>query len=395
MRFCALSALRIGAVLTATATSAHADSCCAAAKAAGVYEDTDECCRLVAPVGPTALTERLNCTMNPVYACYQNPKGKVKTVSGIGTDPGACCAACIELAGCMSWTHSPWGTGSCNLYKDIGTLKQNDKDGCSSGMIGGHGRPVPPAPPAPPVTPRGDKPNILFLVVSLSWWCCYFNVWAGGLEGSQPLSAWQVESTDGRTWSPGYQNDAIKLPNFRELQEGGINFKRHYANAPVCCPSRATFWSGRHASNIPHLHPGYPNITVGGAWNNFEGLPVGYDKRLDQWLDNVTDYKTKVSGKTDWSTGGHSENVRLDAWTMYTAWPYDIPESGGWNEENGCTDHGNIRPGGQLDPETGVSVKSAHSGDWNTAVSTTAWITEASKDAAVPWFAFREWDPRV
>ena len=49
-------------------------------------------------------------------------------------------------------------------------------------------------------------------------------------------------------------------------QAGGLNFKKHYANAPVCCPSRATFWSGRHASNIPHVHPGYPNITVGGAW---------------------------------------------------------------------------------------------------------------------------------
>ena len=65
-----------------------------------------------------------------------------------------------------------------------------------------------------------------------------------------------------RTWSPGYSNDVIPLPNLRELQQGGLNFRKHYANAPVCCPSRATFWSGRHASNIPHDHNG---IAVGGT----------------------------------------------------------------------------------------------------------------------------------
>ena len=33
----------------------------------------------------------------------------------------------------------------------------------------------------------------------------------------------------------------------------------------------------------------------------------------------VGNRQVKVSGKTDWSTGGHSVNVHLDAWTMYTA----------------------------------------------------------------------------
>ena len=62
-----------------------------------------------------------------------------------------------------------------------------------------------------------------------------------------------VESTDGRTWSPGYQDDVIPLPNLRKLQAGGTRFERHYANTPVCCPSRATLWSGRHAHNLPHV----------------------------------------------------------------------------------------------------------------------------------------------
>lgn len=59
-----------------------------------------------------------------------------------------------------------------------------------------------------------------------------------------------------RTWSNGYQNSVLELPNIRKLQAKGVSFERHYANAPVCCPSRATFWSGRHAHNIPHTHNG-------------------------------------------------------------------------------------------------------------------------------------------
>ena len=47
-----------------------------------------------------------------------------------------------------------------------------------------------------------------------------------------------VESTDGRTWTPGYSNDALKLPNLRALQKGGLNFQHHFSNSPVCCPSR-------------------------------------------------------------------------------------------------------------------------------------------------------------
>ena len=80
--------------------------------------------------------------------------------------------------------------------------------------------------------------------------------------------------------------------------------------------------------------------------------------------------------------------MRLDAWTMYAAWPYDIAEMGGWNEENGCVDHGTISPGGELGPDNKPN-RSRHAGDWSTAVSTTEWITEVSKDKTTPWFAFQ------
>lgn len=179
------------------------------------------------------------------------------------------------------------------MYSNEGPKQANKTSGCSGGFRNG---PVPPAPP------RGDRPNIVFLV---------------------------VESTDGRTWTPGYSNSALALPALRGLQAKGANFVTHYSNAPVCCPSRATFWSGRHAHNIPHENG---NVSVGGAWNNYEGLPANFSQRIDQVLGE-SGYDTLVSGKQDWQTGGHSTNVYLQAWTMYTQFSYDVNASGGWNGE--------------------------------------------------------------
>jgi hypothetical protein len=39
----------------------------------------------------------------------------------------------------------------------------------------------------------------------------------------------------------------------------------------VCCPSRASTWSGRQIHHIPHTQIGpNTNLKVGGAWNNHE-----------------------------------------------------------------------------------------------------------------------------
>ena len=61
-----------------------------------------------------------------------------------------------------------------------------------------------------------------------------------------------------------------------------------------------------------------------------EGLPRNFSDRIDQVLARSTNYNIKVSGKTDWVTGGHTENVRLWAWMMNAALPYDVNASGGW-----------------------------------------------------------------
>lgn len=98
--------------------------------------------------------------------------------------------------------------------------------------------------------------------------------WLAGSNYTRPNIVFLVvESTDGRTWTPGYSNGALdrSMTATRSLQRRGTNFVRHYSNTPVCCPSRASFWSGRHAHKIPH----HNRMPVGGVWNNYEGLPAG------------------------------------------------------------------------------------------------------------------------
>ena len=174
-----------------------------------------------------------------------------------------------------------------------------------------------------------------------------------------------VESTDGRTWRRGYQNGVFNntnLKNLRKMEDlGGTSFYAHYSNAPVCCPSRATFWSGRHAHHIPHMHN---NIKVGGAWNNYEGLPIGYNNRMDQVLQR-NGYTTLQTGKYDWESGSHSLNVSLSAWTMYAQFPYNVNASGGWRDETDeCRSEGIVEPGNTT----------IHPEDWETVKKTTAWI---------------------
>ena len=98
-----------------------------------------------------------------------------------------------------------------------------------------------------------------------------------------------VESTDGRTWRKGYQNGVLDeaLSSIRFLEARGASFHKHYSNSPVCCPSRATFWSGRHAHHIPHTHG---SIDVRGHGIITE-TPANFTKRIDQVLADKAGYR--------------------------------------------------------------------------------------------------------
>ena len=143
------------------------------------------------------------CQQSPSPTCFDNCNNTIAITKAVRS-PGACCALCADATRCTSWNFVDKGTdGICTTFSSVGYFR-NGTD-CVSGV-----RNAAPT-PAPPSRNTTGLPNVVFLV---------------------------VESTDGRTWSPGYSDDAIPLPNIRELQAGGLEFRKHYSNAPVCCPSR-------------------------------------------------------------------------------------------------------------------------------------------------------------
>lgn len=45
----------------------------------------------------------------------------------------------------------------------------------------------------------------------------------------------------------------------KRLIEQGTTYHRHYCTTAVCCPSRASLWTGKlaHNTNVTDLHPPY------------------------------------------------------------------------------------------------------------------------------------------
>ncbi len=76
---------------------------------------------------------------------------------------------------------------------------------------------------------ESDKPNILFIMTDQHRWDCI------GANG----------------------NALIKTPNLDRLAAAGVNFTHCFVQAPVCVPSRASFFTGRY----PHSHRNRVNYT--------------------------------------------------------------------------------------------------------------------------------------
>ena len=295
--------------------------------------------------GAVAATRR-GCDVRPAYECFAG--APLRVVRDGVRHSGDCCALCADDARCAQYNFR-LAPAACELFDGTAAPAVDARSGCASGAVARTREDA--------AEPDSAKPNIVFLA---------------------------VESTDGRTWSEGYSDGAIPLPHIRSLQARGVEFRRHYSNAPVCCPSRATFWSGRHAHKIPHASAVSRDLEVEGVWNNYEGLPGDFSKRLDQVLANKTNYAVFTNGKFDWTTGGHSENVYLDAWTTYARTPYDVNASGGWALENCCASRGTIHPGGGLN-----GTRSAHAKDWENTWEACSWMAATvSKNPTRPFFLF-------
>lgn len=97
-----------------------------------------------------------------------------------------------------------------------------------------------------------------------------------------------------------FNNKVVKLPYINYVRELGTTFLNAYTNSPICCPSRAAMWSGQFAHRTE-------------SWNNYKCL----EPNSTTWMDLLNDsgYTTKMIGKLDYTSGGHSVSNRVEAWT--------------------------------------------------------------------------------
>jgi arylsulfatase K len=111
----------------------------------------------------------------------------------------------------------------------------------------------------------------------------------------------QTDSMDGRAMGcMGHPAMQRATPNIDALAERGVIFRNCYSNSPVCCPSRASMWSGTFASTCE-------------GWNNHKGLdpqdPIVTDRLVEEG------YAVKRLGKVDYLTGRHTLRARVSPWT--------------------------------------------------------------------------------
>ena len=111
----------------------------------------------------------------------------------------------------------------------------------------------------------------------------------------------QTDSMDGRVMGcVGHPAMSRATPNIDALARRGVLFRNAYTNNPICCPARASMWSGWYTHHCE-------------GWNNYKGLEPGTPTFRDQ-LD-AAGYRTQTFGKTDYVSGQHSVRARVSAWT--------------------------------------------------------------------------------
>ncbi len=158
----------------------------------------------------------------------------------------------------------------------------------------------------------------------------------------------QSESQDGRLMGClGHPAMAAATPNLDRMAGKGVVFENYYCNYPLCCPSRASLWSGQ----FPHKLR---------AWNNYRGLEPDAPTFISRLQE--AGYQTAVLGRTDHISGRHSLDVRVGAWSRAAAIPRPV--------------HGE-KTAPQIIPEP---VERVHEKDWQVVDQGREWLHNAAAD---------------
>ena len=162
----------------------------------------------------------------------------------------------------------------------------------------------------------------------------------------------ECDSMDGRVMGC-MNHPAMKraTPNLDALARRGVLFRNAYSNNPICCPSRASMWSGLHTHRCE-------------GWNNYKGLEPGAKTFLEGL--KAAGYRTQTFGKTDYVSGQHSVRARVSAWTRSA----------------------NIERPNYREPRPILASQNTprlHDKDWKLADQGIAWLKEHGRDEKPFW----------
>ena len=165
----------------------------------------------------------------------------------------------------------------------------------------------------------------------------------------------QTDSWDGRVLGcMGHPAMGRATPNLDALAKRAVVFENAYTNNPVCCPSRASMWSGRYTHHCE-------------GWNNYKGLSPS-DATFRTQLD-AAGYRTQTFGKEDYLSGSHTIRARVSAWTR-----------------SANITRPQYRMGG---PELIAGDEArVHDKDWERVDQTIAWLEDAAKSPDTPFMLY-------
>ncbi len=105
-------------------------------------------------------------------------------------------------------------------------------------------------------------------------------------------------------------DDMATMPRTRRLiGQAGVTFTRYYASYPVCCPARATFFTGQYAQNhgVRCLYPdcggGYGHLNQRNylpVWLQDAGYVTGHIGKFLNGYGKEKDTPMRPRGWTDW-----------------------------------------------------------------------------------------------